>query len=311
MVTSMMRHGQAATLPAGPGNFQLLSAAMPAANPGEDVALLLSGGIGDYLHYIARFDSLLSTGLDPRRLAVFVESTAPQGVMSLFATALPEVSVRFTPGQIQWTRAHPLLDVLSARDRVNRPAYRYVEGFGFKHIIDWFLPFCCEAYDASPRRLQWLLDEASAVAPAIAVSLRDKGFLWWPSRDICLHVRNTGRRLGLPVQFLGAATEKPLWLPEMMTSPDALAALRLAAGARLFIATDTGLTTIRELLGRPSVYCINDYWHHDVMMRYGYLSAEMLARSGSITAYDSQSCLKAVDRLILGLLSVSGQQTGT
>jgi hypothetical protein len=47
------------------------------------------------------------------------------------------------------------------------------------------------------------------------------------------------------------------------------------------------------------------------MMRYGYLSAEMLARSGSIVAYDMGSCLKAVDRLILGLLSVSGQQTGT
>jgi hypothetical protein len=281
---------------------------------GEDVALLLSGGIGDYLHYIARFDSLLkSSGLDPKRVAVFVESTVPHDVVSLFAIALPEVSVRFTPGQIQWTRAHPLLDVHSTHDRMNRPAYRYVKAFGFSRIIDWFLPFCCDAYAPSPRRLHWLLgDSASANAPAsIVASLRDKGFLWWPSREICLHLRNTGRRLGFPVRFLGTAAEKLAWLPETFTAPDALAALRLAASARLFVATDTGLTTVRELTGRPSIYCINRYWHHDVMMRYGYLSDRMIELSGSVVAYDAEACREAVDRFVLGMLPVSDKQTGT
>ena len=279
----------------------------------EEVALLMSGGIGDYLHYVARFDSFLElSGLDPRRIAVFVESTVPRDVMSLFALALPEVSIRFTPGQIQWTRSHPLLDVLSAHDRMNRPAYRYVKAYGFKRIVDWFLPFCCDAYATSSRRLQWLMEDQASVDPStIVVSLRDKGFLWWPSREICLHVRNTGRRLGFPVHFLGTAIEKPMWLPEMFTAPDALAALRLAARARLFIATDTGLTTIRELLGRPSIYCINEYWHRDVMMRYGYLSDGMLGASGSVVAYDAETCLKAVDRLVLQMLSFSEERTGT
>jgi hypothetical protein len=280
---------------------------------GEDVALLMSGGIGDYLHYIARLDSLLEREeIDPRRLAIFVESTAPQGVMSLFATALPDLSVRFTPPPLQWTRAHPLLDVLSSHDRLNRPAYRYVSGFGFRRIIDWFLPFCCDDCPPAERRLRWLLagDDAVEPTPSIAVSLRDKGFLWWPSRDICLHVRNVGRRLGLPVQFLGTPPERPMWLPEMLTAPDGLAALRLAAAARLFIATDTGLTTIRELLGLPSIYCINEYWHHDVMVRHGYLSDAMLARSGSLIACDAAACLKAFNLSVLGLLSHSGRQAG-
>jgi hypothetical protein len=281
---------------------------------GEDVALLMSGGIGDYIHYIARFDSLLkSSGLDPRRIAVFVESTVPHDVVSLFATALPEVSVRFTPGQIQWTRAHPLLDVLSAHDRVNRPAYRYVEAFGFRRIIDWFLPFCCDDCEPSPRRLRPLLGDSAAndVSAAIVVSLRDKGFLWWPSRDICLHLRNTGRRLGLPVSFLGTASEKPFWLPEVFMARDVLTALRLAASARLFVGTDTGLATIRELTCRPSVYCINRYWHHDVMKRFGYLSDRMLELSGSVVVYDAKTCLKAVDRHILEMIPFLVKRTGT
>ncbi|MEA2779949.1 MAG: hypothetical protein QOK29_1493, partial [Rhodospirillaceae bacterium] len=173
------------TIPNNEANLHRLQRPRPTA--GEEVAVLMSGGIGDYLHYVARFDSLLrSSKLDPKRVTVFVESTAPRNVASLFAIALPEVSVRFTPGQIQWTKAHPLLDVLSVRDRRNRPAYRYVKEFGFRRIIDWFLPFCCESYEPSPRRLHWLTDSAAAAdEPAsIVVSLRDKGFLWWPSREV-------------------------------------------------------------------------------------------------------------------------------
>jgi hypothetical protein len=323
MVTNVMHNGQTIPTHAIPlvkiegrasGNFDAFGSQEPAKKGGEDVALLMSGGIGDYLHYIARFDSLLkSSGLDPRRIAVFVESTVPHDVMSLFALALPDVSVRFTPGQIQWTKAHPLLDVLSAHDRMNRPAYRYVKAFGFRRIIDWFLPFCCDTCEPSPTRLHSLLGDSTSIdAPAsVVVSLRDKGFLWWPSREICLHLRNTGRRLGFPVRFLGSAVEKPAWLPEMFTAPDALAALRLAAGAGLFIATDTGLTTIRELLARPSVYCINRYWHHDVMVRYGYLSERMLELSDSVVVYDAETCLKVLDQLVLRMLPISARQTGT
>jgi hypothetical protein len=116
------------------------------------------------------------SGLDPRRIAVFVESTVPRDVMSLFALALPEVSIRFTPGQIQWTRSHPLLDVLSAHDRMNRPAYRYVKSYGFKRIVDWFLPFCCDAYATSSRRLEWLMEDQASVDPStIVVSTSRQG----------------------------------------------------------------------------------------------------------------------------------------
>ncbi|MEA2779236.1 MAG: hypothetical protein QOK29_780 [Rhodospirillaceae bacterium] len=322
MVMNVMNNDQATPLRPIPlvnikggisGSLHPWGSRKPTKAAGEDVAVLMSGGIGDYLHYIARFDSLLkSSGIDPRRIVVFVESTVPHDVMSLFATALPEVPVRFTPGQIQWTRAHPLLDVLSTHDRMNRPAYHYVKALGFRQIIDWFLPFCCDACEPSPRRLHWLLGESPSVdAPAsIVVSLRDKGFLWWPSREICLHLRDIGRSLGLPVRFLGTAVEKPAWLPEMFTAPNALEALRIAASARLLIATDTGLTTVRELMHRPSVYCINRYWHHDVMMRYGYLSDRMLELSGSVVAYDAEACLKAVDRLVARMLPCPGKRTG-
>jgi hypothetical protein len=56
------------------GNLQLLGSQEPARERGEDVALLMSGGIGDYLHYIARFDFLLqSSWLGPTRIAVFAK----------------------------------------------------------------------------------------------------------------------------------------------------------------------------------------------------------------------------------------------
>jgi hypothetical protein len=47
------------------------------------------------------------------------------------------------------------------------------------------------------------------------------------------------------------------------------------------------------------------------MMRYGYLSDGMLGASGSVVAYDAETCLKAVDRVVLGMLSFSEERTGT
>jgi hypothetical protein len=113
------------------------------------------------------------------------------------------------------------------------------------------------------------------------------------------------------VRFLGTAVEQPAWLPELHTAPDALAALRLAANARLFVGTDTGLATIRELMGRPSIYCVNRYWHRDVMERYGYLSDDMLAASGSRVVYDARACAAALDRLMPEMLPAPTARTGT
>jgi hypothetical protein len=74
-------------------------------------------------------------------------------------------------------------------------------------------------------------------------------------------------------------------------------ALRLAARARLFIATDTGLTTIRELLGRPSIYASMNTGIATSLMRYGYL--RRMPVPAAFVAYDAETCLRGVDRLVL------------
>src|SRR4051794_33410108 len=97
------------------------------AAKGQPVALIMSGGIGDYLHYLCRIDALLSDiVIASERVDVFVESTVPEQVKSLFEVALPEFRLLFVPAHLHWTKTNPLLDVNRKQDRINRPAYQFV-----------------------------------------------------------------------------------------------------------------------------------------------------------------------------------------
>jgi hypothetical protein len=259
------------------------------------VAIILAGGIGDYMHYLARLDSLLHIeNLAADEVTLFVESTVPHMVRSLFIAAVPELELRFTPPQIHWTKTHPLLDVMSDRDRVNRPAHCFVEAQGYSRVVDWFLPFCCDELQETDTRLMALMSGTSSSAATLVISLRNKGFLWWPARKAIDDLRELGAQHKLELILLGTPVERPPWIEDMTTAPDVLAGLRMSVNATLFVGTDTGFATIRELLARPNVYCVSEYWFEHVMLRYGYISDARLAASGSRIAYDAESCADAV-----------------
>ena len=68
------------------------------------------------------------------------------------------------------------------------------------------------------------------------------------------------------------------------TAPDVATALVASLHADLFIGSDTGLATVRELLGKQNVYCVTLFWFDELMVKYNYINAEMLSRSGSKVA---------------------------
>lgn len=238
-------------------------------------------------------------------VTIFVESTVPAMVRTLFAEAVPEVKTAFLPARIHWTKTHPLLDVLSEEDRTCRPAYEYVKQSGADEIIDWFLPFSCNFLAPSTGRLERLLPHGKRHAfqgPAqIVVSLRDKGFLWWPNQALHGELCARAQARGWNLCFLGTKIERPDWLDELTTTPDVLTALRVSTAAKLFVGTDTGFATIRELLSLPNLYCINEYWWHNVMNRFDYLSWEQLTRSGSQLAFDEIEFIDKLDRMLSDL----------
>src|SRR5690349_15128566 len=124
--------------------------ARPSAVTSQNLALLLSGGIGDYMHYVARWDSFLAhKNVASEEVMVVVESTAPAEVRSTFEAALPGVALHFIPSRYHWTKTHPLLNVLDPNEHRQRPAFRYVQALGFGEIVDWFLPFCCDHLPSS------------------------------------------------------------------------------------------------------------------------------------------------------------------
>jgi len=260
------------------------------------IALLMSGGIGDYLHYLCRLDNfLLDIGVPPQGVTIFIESTVPDQVNGLFTLALPEFRRLFVPARLHWTKTNPLLEVNRIQDLINRPAYRFVVSQGYDKIIDWFLPFVLPpTVPASVDRVARLLigaDESGA--PDLVVSLRDKGALWWPSEPLCKALENLVES-DTRIMFIGTPVERPEWQPGMITMPDVLAALRLVARARLFVGTDTGLATVRELVGKPNVYCVTEYWYQELMIKYGYISGTMLDASGSVVATTATQLLDHV-----------------
>lgn len=271
----------------------------------ERSAIVLSGGIGDFLHYLVRIDWLLQS-LPKRDIRIFVESTIPSAMKRFFSVAIPDVPVEFLPGQIHWTKTHPLLDVLSEKDRRNRPAIVYVEEIGFHNIVDWFLPFCCDAPVMNTRRLADLVaassvpfqfcDEQSEYA---VVSMRDKGFLWWPEEQVCLELEQKLKEHGYSTRYLGSEQEDRDWTNNFEQAADVLDAIRICAKAKLLVGTDTGFATLRHLLRMPNIYCINDYWWTDVMKKYGYANEEEIGRSRGFIARSSRELLDQVD-IVLG-----------
>ena len=88
-------------------------------------ALLWSGGIGDFLHYVSRLTSFMQEkGLAPADFDVVVEATSPVNVGEMLRACVPEVHIEFAPPAIHWTKAHPLLEIDNEQDRRERPAFR-------------------------------------------------------------------------------------------------------------------------------------------------------------------------------------------
>jgi hypothetical protein len=145
------------------------------------------GGIGDFLHYLTRLTTFLEGGRSgPSAPHVFVESLVPDQAEAVFTTALPELSYTFLPPSIHWANTFPLLTPSRESDRLNRPAYRYVESLGFRQITDWFLPFLCEGYEFDTAPLYRVIAGIPrSDHPYVVVSARDKGFLWWPDEGVC------------------------------------------------------------------------------------------------------------------------------
>jgi hypothetical protein len=258
-------------------------------------ALLLSGGIGDFLHYLSRIPSFLDqSGISPSDLLICIESTAPERVESIFRLAFPEFFFCFTPGFLHWTRTNPLLIPHSELERIYRPAYQYLRQLGYSEIEDWFLPFLCSSYEVNLEPIFRIVAHRNFIGICqVVISARDKGFLWWPSAEAFAMVQ---RVLPKEVQqlVLGTPDERTEWTGRLET-PDRLEdALAASFSAELFIGTDTGLATVRELVGKKNIYCINQFWLQHMMVRYHYLGWSKSERTTSIFATNLGELRKAV-----------------
>jgi hypothetical protein len=262
-------------------------AVFPEGKRGRKTALLMSGGIGDFLHYISKIQSFLRRKhLGASDVLVCVESTVPQRVEEIFRCAFPELSYCFTLGSLHWTRTNPLLLPHSEIERIHRPAYQYLRSLGFRMIEDWFLPFLCSEYASDRESLLRIVHNRTPFEGRFAVtSARDKGFLWWPSEAACVLV-DQALPTGVAQVYMGTPNEAQSWMPRLNTPPSLRDALAASYAAELFIGTDTGLATIRELTGRKCIYCISEFWLKEMMVRYHYLDLAELHRTGSVFAYN-------------------------
>lgn len=77
----------------------------------------------------------------------------------------------------------------------------------------------------------------------------------------------------------------------METLPGVPEALALSYHADLYVGTDTGLATFRELTGKKNIYCVSRYWVEEVMGRYEYFSHEMRRRPRSAFAFGREELL--------------------
>lgn len=264
-------------------------------------ALLMSGGIGDYLHYLTRLDSWLAAhraigGDDP---TLIVESTVPHRVAGLFAKACPDLQVEFVPPAIHWTKTNPLLVADRAIDRINRPAYRYVVERGYAGVTDWFLPNFCGHHLAACDRLRPLAAERPIDGSYVVISAREKGFLWWPRESVCRRVEAIMGAVGRPI-YLGTSSERLPFMHDFVEADDVAGALAISLHAAAFIGTDTGTATIRELLGYGNVYCVNQFWIDELMVRYGYWTPALARRSGSVLARSESELVEACEALSVG-----------
>jgi hypothetical protein len=264
---------------------------------GNERTMLWSGGIGDFLHYLIKVDGYTKTlGLEPADLTIYFEATNPANIRSFLARALPEVNVHFVPPALHWIIATPLLDAHDPHERAQRPAARFVRQ-QVGSFQDWFGPLACRQYRTSTERLRWLLDDAPA-GRTVVLSARDKGFLWFPSREVVARVATLlGDR---PLLCLGTASEETDYLQPFRVCTSAEEALRLSCQAELLIGVDTGLATVRELLGKPNIYCADQYWLERFMVRFGFWSEELSRRSSSTFASDPGQLLDRVAEHLAG-----------
>lgn len=245
----------------------------------KKIALLISGGIGDFLHYIARIPAFLRhTGLSQDDFVICVESTVPEKVEEMFCVAFPKLAFWYTPGHIQWTRSNPLLIPYSRYERMHRPAYRYLLHRDVDIIEDWFLPFLCQQYPPDTDPIFRIISAAQCVEkPGVVASARDKGFLWWPSESA-----DDALRRAVPsdreIVTLGTPDEQTTWMYDLTTPKRLIDALAISYHAELYVGTDTGVATIRELTQKANVYCIDRFWFKSMMLRYKYLNQASLSK---------------------------------
>jgi hypothetical protein len=224
-------------------------------------------------------------------LHVFVESLVPDQAEAVFTAAFPQLSYTFLPPSIHWANTFPLLTPSCGRDRLNRPARRHVEGLGFRGLTDWFLPFLCGDYkfDAAPL-YRIIAGIPRRDDPYVVMSARDKGFLWWPSEDVCGEAHRLVTRTREAV-YVGTPNERVPGCGEPRTLPGVPEALALSYHADLFVGTDTGLATFRELTGRRNIYCVSRFWVEEVMGRYGYFDEDVRRRTRSAFAFSREELL--------------------
>ena len=254
-------------------------------------ALLLMGGIGDFLHYLTRLPAFLEERrFAPGDLHVFVESVVPDQAEAVFTAAFPRLTYTFLPPSVHWVNTFPLLTPSRERDRLNRPAYLYVRSQGFREVTDWFLPFLCAGYAFDPSPLSRLIEGVPRrERPYVVISARDKGFLWWPAQA-CREVHRLVSRTHEAV-YVGTPNEQPPGGGKPETLPGVPEALALSYYADLFVGTDTGLATFRELTGKRNIYCVSRFWVDEVMSQYGYFDGEMKRRTKSSFAFNREQLL--------------------
>jgi hypothetical protein len=69
--------------------------------------------------------------------------------------------------------------------------------------------------------------------------------------------------------------------------------LSVSYHAALFVGTDTGTATIRELMGKQCIYCVDQFWIDELMLRYGYWNEARARSSSSVLTRSAGELLSA------------------
>lgn len=233
--------------------------------------------MGDFLHYITRLDGFMrSRCLEPSQLHVFVESSAPNQLVRFLSHCVPDLAVTLLPGSLHWTRADPLINPWSEAERMRRPAARLVAA-ACRRVEDWFIPALCAQYEPASDRVRALRPERTE--RRVVLLARDKGAIWWPHPGAVRAVLRLTP--GFQHHWVGTDGESPDVALQVTTLDDALAAMRFVATASLLVGEDTGLATLREILGLPNFYCVAENWRKTCMEPYGYTPAWLFSTSSS------------------------------